>query len=463
MVAPLKLEGTGGDLKEMTTAEEYYLAYQAGLQLAAMATTDIAALDPTAGGTTIGSYANTFYNQAVGTHPGSSLSIGTTTTTLYQNTGTASETGITRPIRFTSAGTRVDEFNDTNFNEVVDRLLPIIMANEYPGTYRLASSTPGAAWDTHIASVFTDTRQGAATITYNIYQRQSITAPTTVNPLKLADASGNLKEMTAAEIKLTFGQRAKTRIMSSADNVGAYQLRSSAQGVPIAGGTWVARGTATDSRNTTAEINYSADYTRNRATDFTRNRATDFSANYQRTREEDFTVNREVDYTINRATDFSATYSANYQRNRVTNRATNFVGNYVNPDAINYTRTRATTYRRNPSGGYYQGNFVGDYLGAASYAGDYIGDFIGDFIGDYIGDFLGNYIGDFAGNYVGGNFIGNYVGGNYLGDYVGNYIGDFAGNYIGDFAGNYIGDYVGTTIVASNTTIETYTLYCRTA
>jgi uncharacterized protein YcfJ len=54
------------------------------------------------------------------------------------------------------------------------------------------------------------------------------------------------------------------------------------------------------------------------------------------------------------------------------------------------------------------------------------------------------------------------LGGNF-GDYVGNYIGDFAGNYIGDFAGNYIGDYVGTTIVASNTTIETYTLYCRTA
>jgi hypothetical protein len=398
MVAPLKLEGTGGDLKEMTTAEEYYLAYQAGLQLAAMATTDIAALDPTAGGTTIGSYANTFYNQAVGTHPGSSLSIGTTTTTLYQNTGTASETGITRPIRFTSAGTRVDEFNDTNYNEIVDRLLPIIMANEYPGTYRLASSTPGAAWDTHIASVFTDTRQGAATITYNIYQRQSITAPTTVNPLKLADASGNLKEMTAAEIKLTFGQRAKTRIMSSADNVGAYQLRSSAQGVPIAGGTWVARGTATDSRNTTAEINYSADYTRNRATDFTRNRATDFSANYQRT--------------------------------RVTNRATNFVGNYVNPNAINYTADRLQSFKRTPTSPTgFQGNFLGDYLGPASYAGDYVGDFIGDF----------------------------------LGDYVGNYIGDFAGNYIGDFAGNYIGDYVGTTIVASNTTIETYTLYCRTA
>ena len=389
MVAPLKLEGTGGDLKEMTTAEEYYLAYQAGLQLAEMVTTDIAALDPTAGGTTIGSYSNTFYNEAVGTHPGSSLSIGTTTTTLYQNTGTASETGITRPIRFTTSGTRVDEFNDTNYNEIVDRLLPIIMANEYPGTYRLASSTPGAAWDTHIASVFTDTRQGAATITYNIYQRQSITAPTTVNPLKLADASGNLKEMTTAEIKLTFGQRAKTRIMSSANNVGAYQLRSSGEGVPVAGGTWVARGTATDSRNTTAEVNYSATY----------------SSNY--------------------AGEYSATYSANYQGTRVTNRATNFVGNYVNPNAINYQRTILRGFGRTPTSAAYQGNFLGDYLGPADYLGDYVGDFIGDFLGDYTGN--------------------------------------YTGNYIGDYTGDYTGDYVGTTIVASNTTVETYTLYCRTA
>ena len=39
MGPPLKLEGTNGDLKEMTTAEETDLAYQAGEQLKASAKT----------------------------------------------------------------------------------------------------------------------------------------------------------------------------------------------------------------------------------------------------------------------------------------------------------------------------------------------------------------------------------------------------------------------------------------
>jgi hypothetical protein len=423
MVAPLKLNGTSGDLKEMTTAEEYYLAYQAGLQLAAMTNTDIAALDNTVGGTTIGSYSNTFYNQAVGTHPGSSLTIGTTTTTVYQNTGTASETGVTRPIRFTTAGSRIDEFNDTNYNEIADRLLPIIMVNEYPGTYRLGSTSPGAAWDTHIASIFSDTRADGASVVYNIYQRQSITSPTAIRPIKLDDASGNLQEMTDAEIKLTFGQRVKTRIMAAANGIGAYQLRSSAAGAPVATGTWSARGTATDTRNTTSEIAYSANYT----------------AGYDGTYSANYTAGYDGTYSANRATDFSA----NYQRNRTANRATNFVGNYTNPNAINYQRTRVVGFIRTFSGQdqYYVAYYLGDYLGPQSFTGNYIGDFIGDFLGDYVG----NYIGDFIGNYTG------------------TYIGDYIGNYTGTYIGDYIGNYTGTTLGAGTATVETYTLYVRTA
>jgi hypothetical protein len=305
MVAPLKLEGTGGDLKEMTTAEEYWLAYQAGLGLADMASNDVAALTGSAGGTSIGSYSNTFYNQAVGTHPGASLSIGTTTTTIYQNTGTASEVGITRPTKFTTSGTRLDELDDTGFNEVADRLVAYMFANSYPGTYQLASSSPGGTYDTHLAAIFSDTRTDGTTVAYNIYQVQSLAVPpSAVRPIKLNDASGNLKEMSDAEIKLTFGQRVKTRIMAAANGIGAYQLRTSGEGVPVATGTWVAKGTATDTRNTTADANYSATY----------------SADYEGT--------------------YSAVYSATYQTTRITNYTDNFVGTYTNPNAINYTRNR---------------------------------------------------------------------------------------------------------------------------
>lgn len=391
MVAPLKLNGTGGDLKEMTTTEENYLAYQAGLQLAAMLDNDISALDPSVGGTAIGSYTNTFYNEAIGTHPGTSLSIGSTVTTLYQNTGTASETGITRPCTFTVAGVRIDETNDTNFNNIVDRLISTIMTNEYPGVYRLASSSPGADWDVHISNALVDTRANG-TVNYNIYQRQTYTAPTAVKPLKLADASGNIKEMSDAEIKLTFGQRAKTRIMSSANYIGAYQLRSSAAGAPV-GGTWAARGTATDTRNLTEDVSYVA------------TNSADYSANYQ---------------SIRIGT-------------RITNRTVNYVGYYTNPNAINYLNYRLT-YRT-------------AIIGYAGYAPGRPGGTTAYYVGYYTGDYLGP--GYYTGYYT-GDFIGNYVG-NYLGDYIGNYVGD------------YIGNYTGLTLVSTSATVETYTLYCRTA
>ena len=385
MVAPLKLEGTGGDLKEMTTAEEYWLAYQAGLALADMASNDVAALTGSAGGTSVGSYSNTFYGQAVGTHPGASLSIGTTTTTVYQNTGTASEVGITRPTKFTTAGTRLDELDDTGFNEVADRLVAYMFANSYPGTYQLGSSSPGGTYDTHLAAIFSDTRTDATTVAYNIYQVQSLAVPpSAVRPIKLNDASGNIKEMSDAEIKLTFGQRVKTRIMAAANGIGAYQLRTSGQGVPVATGTWVAKGTATDTRNTTSDVDYSADY----------------SAGYDGT--------------------YSAAYSADYSANR----ATNFIGNYTNPNAVNYTSNRETyRYQQYSISSFatFVGDFVGDFLGPATYAGDYIGDFLGNYTGNYTGD------------------------------------------YIGTYTGNYVGNYLGETIGAGTGTIETYTLYVRTA
>ena len=37
----LKLEGTNGDLKQVTTTEEQYFAYQAGLQLSTAADTEL--------------------------------------------------------------------------------------------------------------------------------------------------------------------------------------------------------------------------------------------------------------------------------------------------------------------------------------------------------------------------------------------------------------------------------------
>ena len=124
MGTPIKLEGGTGDLKEMTTGEEAWLAYQCGLQLAASTTSDVAALTTTAGSNTnIGTYTNTFFNEAVGTHPGSSITSGSTATTVYQVIGTATEAGADfhRPIRW----------NGTGFEEIglVAKELKVVLAD----------------------------------------------------------------------------------------------------------------------------------------------------------------------------------------------------------------------------------------------------------------------------------------------------------------------------------------------
>jgi hypothetical protein len=404
MGTPIKLEGGTGDLKEMTTGEEAWLAYQCGLQLAASTTSDVAALTTTAGSNTnIGTYTNTFFNEAVGTHPGSSITSGSTATTVYQVIGTATEAGADfhRPIRWN--GTGFEEMDDTELNALADRLLGLVFANNYPGDYQLASSSPGVTYDTHIAGVFSDTRTDGTNISYNIYQRQSmVSPPSEVKCVKVFNDTTSfdgLKEMSNTEIAYTLGQRMKTRIMSSANNIGAYQLRSSAAGAPSDPGTWAARGTATDTKNTTSDVDYSATYSAVYSAVYTRDRTENFVGNYTRDRTE------------------------------------NFVGNYTNPDAINYQRIRITSRlkltpvfdNQTPYPGYlyYIGNYLGDYLGPASYAGDYVG-----------------------------NFVGNYDG-----DYVGNFLGDYEGNY----EGNYLGNYLGETIGSGTTTVETYTLYVRTA
>lgn len=381
MVAPLKLNGTGGDLKEMTTAEENYIAYLAGLEIANTSNGFTNMGDLYVGVTkSIGTYANTFYNEAVGTHPGSSLSIGTTNKNLAiypisNGTFDASVVDL-RCLKFTTGGIRIDEFSaDETYDhgvavldptkdetELFNRLLSTIMSNEYPSVYRLATTTPGADW-TNITNLdLVDTRSDGTSITYAMWRRTALSAaPTTVRPLKLADVSGNLKEMTDTEIRNGIGRKIRYAIFGRAKienngGVGSYQLRTSGEGAPTAPGTWVARGTAIDTRNTTAE----------------------------------------VDYILN------------YTTTRVADRATDYTANYVNPNAGTYTRTRIFNRYRTSSSNYV-GNYVGNYLGAVNYLGNYIGNFIGDFVGD------------------------------------------FTGNYIG------------TTLSSSSATVETYTLYCRTA
>ena len=176
----------------MTTAEENYLAYRAGLGLAAMDSSETSALS-TLGDNNIGSHTDTKFDQAVGTH-GVTLTTTSITTNLFQRQGAADETGngFRLPTEFVDNGgsPELHEFDSDELDTISGRLISRIITSEYPGSYRLGTAAPSGDYDTHITNVFSDTRTDGTTVNYNIYQRQTMTAPTTVRPIAVKRANG---------------------------------------------------------------------------------------------------------------------------------------------------------------------------------------------------------------------------------------------------------------------------------
>ena len=254
---PLKLEGTNGDLQQMTSTEENYLAYVIGKDnLAADSGVGGITLTST-GNTSIGSFVDTFYNEAVGTHPASAITSGSTTTTLYQKDGTASIGGGLRPVGFEDDSNSVPslyEFPDSDMNVLARRINSRIATSSYPGLYKLGSSSPGADYAIHISGAFSDTQTDGTTVDYNIYKRTAMTAPTTVRPVGLR-SDGHLQELADSDISDTIGTFVRN-LRATAGEIGSYQLRSATQGAPTDAGTWTAVGTATDTKKNTTESSY---------------------------------------------------------------------------------------------------------------------------------------------------------------------------------------------------------------
>ena len=454
MGTPLKLNGTDGDVKFFSTSEENYISYQIGLALKDGNRTTESSLDNLPGGTTVGTYTDTVYDQPVGTH-GTTLTTTTTNTSLFQNTGTADESGsdFKRPIHWNTALTpdAIQEMTDTNFNACVDRLIAKVFASDYPGTFKLAATAPSADYSVFLENLFTDTTLAGPGLRYSIWKRNAMTAPTTVRSVAIKRVSGNgatddfagLQEMTDAEIKYTFGQRAKTRISTSL--IGTYQLRNSSQGVPSATGTWVAKGTALDTNNETPDVDFTNNYTGDYGSNYVSNSTSVFAGNYLADYTGDFTGNYVGDFAGNYLSDLA--YVSNSTRNSVVYS----VGNYIGATAANSTRT---------SVGYADDGatfYTGDYVGAAdvAYAGDYAGDFTGDFAGNYSG------LVDYASNSTAASTRNSTLDSTTA--YVGEYTGDFTGDYSAAYAGDYTGNYISAQIAGTFETIDTYTLYVRTA
>jgi hypothetical protein len=434
MATPLKLKDANGNIQELTTTEENYIAYQVGLHLSTADSAEVGSLNRATTGDTVGTYSNTFFNQAVGTHPSTSITTGTTNTVIYQTNGTAAETDsdVFRPLMWVDSGseTGFKMMPDVDLNETVDRYLSIIFTQEFPGSYRLSTSAPSGDW-TEQQTAFIDTRTDGASIAHKLWKRTGGTAPTAVRPMRLKNEASfaGVQEMSDAEIKFSFGQRAKTRIAAS--KIGSYQLRNSSQGAPTDTGTWVAKGTATDTRNTTAnqaftrdstvnfQANYTTSYTTGYATNFTSISNVNYTSAYTRVFDQGYSI----DYTGGFNQGYTSTFTGTFNQNYDTQYTTQYTGNFLRNTSVNYDRqftgqfstnyqgTVERAYNRTENNNYvgqqlyyFSTNYTRDFLryqGLVNYLRDFNGQFGGNVSSDYIRVFTIQYTGEFISNFVG--------------------------------------------------------------
>jgi hypothetical protein len=498
----IRLNDSDGNIIKMTNAEEVYTAYETGRQLA-LATQDTqgSLSNSPLYATVVGTFENSFLAGAPGTSGESNVAESKPQQFLYQKNLYNVDLGnanFYRPALLKTSGD-LHFADDTEMNTVADRMLHVIFTNDYPGTYKLATSSPGADYTNFLSGIFNDTRSDGTSVSYNIYKRLTLTPPgdTSHKPLRRKNSSGAIQKMTDAEMRVSFGEWAKKRIIES--GIGTVQLRTSGQGVPTDPGTWKSIGTATDTRqDITLDQNYTRNSQRTRTsafagdylTNFTRTRASTFAGNYgltfTRVSEGDYVGGNFLgDYTGNYTFDFVGNYTNDYTRTRITDYTANYIGNFEGNYQQDYTRdsTRDSTQNFEAfylgfSGGVFTGNFIGNFVG--NYAFNFTRTSTRDSTNIFTGNFEGNYAFDFVGEYQveytrnsqrtrTSNYIGNYTGdytfdfeGNYANAFEGNYETAYIGNYLADYIGDYTGDFIADEVAATSSTIETYTLYVRT-
>ena len=498
MAIPLKILGVS-TLREFgnvggsgISADERYIAHLVGEYLAAGDSAEVGSLNRATGGDTVGTYSNTFFNQAVGTHPSTSITTGTTNTTLYQTSGTAAETDsdIFRPLMWVDSGseTGFKMMPDVDLNEAVDRYLSIIFTNEYPGSYRLATSTPNNDWAEQ-QTAFIDTRTDGTSITHKLirkFQTAGGDRPTIVRPMRLKNEASfaGVQEMSDDEVMASFGQRAKTRIAAS--KIGSYQLRNSSQGAPTDTGTWIAKGTATDTKNTTAnqaftrdstvnfQANYTTSYTTGYATNFTSISNVNYTSSYTRVFDQGYSI----DYTGGFNQGYTSTFTGTFNQNYDTQYTTQYTGNFLRNTSVNYDRQFTGQFGTNYTGTieraysrFRNDNYIGQqlyyfstnynrsfvrYQGANYYIRDFNGQFGGSVGLEYIRVFSGQYQREFISNFQGPDQPASYTRvtqpvyyqGSGRGGGQTTYIApsvpgpQYAGNYVRFFAGSYSITYV---------------------
>ena len=412
---PLTLSGT--DVAQVPSAtEEGYWSQEAAIDWVSSYDSEGSSfygnVQASGVGVSIGSYVDTFYQQAIGTHPGTSLSIGSTTTVLNMKDSTGPDFNEvpTLPLLAVDSSGDIYEMDSASGIKLGIRLAEEVHSNEMHGSFRIGATRPSAdyvEWDTQ---VFSDTLANGS-VPYSIWRKNifasgsSATNHLAATPgsflLRLKDSDApDIQEMDAAECRSTL----TTLLLAGmeASGVGSYQLRSSAQGAPTDPGTWVARGTAIDTRNTTQNLQYTTQqytspqftrqYSGQYTTQFTGQSFADIPTQFAGIRQVAFSGNRSYAAQYLGSRNFAAPYAGSRP----------YAGQYTsNPQSFIGTRQFAGSrnYGGQYTGGteYFAGSRAGQFSGTRQFTG--ARQFIRYFQRQYSGARGGYY--PFSGNYAG--------------------------------------------------------------
>jgi hypothetical protein len=295
---PLLLTGSGADTRRITRAEEIDLSFYAEyMTVAAHPVSNLG--DAASNGVSrnyhgsidrfgtrvadsdmvqIGTYTDTFYNEAVGTHPGTSLSNSTTTTPLFQcYDSSASVHYLNFPNTTGNERTRLLALDsDGDFRELDSaqtvafgkRLLEDSLKSERLNAFRIGTSTPtNGTWEIWNNSAFKDTTSSAQT-NYHVYRKTGNSTTPTLEPLLgLMDSADSIDEGSSDIKVLEITQQfialsTATQLARKNSELGKMVLLPSAQTPANTGetGTWQTRGSAIDTVNTTEDIQYTSEY-----------------------------------------------------------------------------------------------------------------------------------------------------------------------------------------------------------
>ena len=301
---PLVLSGSGADMRRVTPAEELGLAANAeyitvtqypvlnfGADSARNYYGSIDRFGTRAADSdmvSIGSFTDTFYAQAVGTHPATSLSTSTTTTPLFQceDSTDAQHPFLVYPTTTGDFRNRIIALDSDGDIRELDsaqtiafgkRLLEHTLSNELVGAFRIGTTNPtNGTWEKWNTDAYTDTTSSALT-NYHVFRKianassENLTAPNCLSlrdeVSSIVDDTGTAEERGSSDITQMFFEQsvalsAATLLARKHSELGKMVLLPSTQTPASTGetGTWQTRGSVVDTVNTTENIQYTSEY-----------------------------------------------------------------------------------------------------------------------------------------------------------------------------------------------------------